>query len=101
MTAVRLSRWIIFLAGLVASITWSYVSIHHLLEFSMNQQEQAAEYRDTAHAPSEHLHEMDLAQRRWGRQTMFAVACSIGFLLAVMINWAVDGPSQRGYEELR
>ena len=99
MTAVRLSRWIILLAALVASIVWSYVAINHLLDCSMNQQEQAAEYRSTPHPPSVHLHEMDVAQQHWGRQTMFAVACSIGFLLAVMINWAVDGHHRRGDDQ--
>jgi hypothetical protein len=91
MTAVRLSRWIILLAAFVASVSWSYVAINHLLDSSTTQQELVSEYSPTPKAPSVHLHQMDLAQRHWGQQTMFAVGCSIAFLLAAMINWVVDG----------
>jgi len=41
---------------------------------------------------------MDLSQQHWGRQTMFAVAISFFFLLAVMMNWVLDGRVKRGQE---
>ncbi len=91
MTPFRLARWILLIAALLASIGWAYYSINQLLKYSMNEQEREAEYSTVPQAPSAHLHEMDLAQRYWGRRCMFAIACSFGFLLALMMNWVLDG----------
>ena len=80
MSAARLARWIVLLIALIGSISWSYIAINHLLGSSMTPADRAGQY-DSA-AERAHLRQMDLSQRHWGRQTMFAVACSFFFLLA-------------------
>jgi hypothetical protein len=74
---------------------WAYVAIDHLLDYSMSDRERVAEYSLTPQPPSVHLHQMDLAQQHWGRESMFAVACSFGFLLALGMNWVLDGRPRR------
>ena len=89
MSPARISRWIFLLTSLIASVTWSCVAITHLLDASMAPDDRAAQYDSTAEKIR--VHQMDLAQRNWGRQTMFSVAVSFFFLLAVMMNWVLDG----------
>ena len=95
MTALRLSRWIVLLAALIGCVVWSYVAIDKLLDNSMDQKQRASQYGEVPMSPSVHLHQLDLAQQRWGRQSLFAVACSFFFLLAVMMNWVLDGRPRR------
>ena len=59
----------------------------------MTPNDRAAQY-DSA-AETSRVHQMDLAQQHWGRQTMFAIACSFLFLLASMMNWVLDGRQRR------
>jgi hypothetical protein len=89
MTAFRIIRWIVLLTALIASVSWSYTAIGHLLSSSMAPADRTAQY-DSA-AEKARVHQMDLAQQRWGRQTMFSVAVSFFFLVAVMMNWVLDG----------
>jgi NADH:ubiquinone oxidoreductase subunit 3 (subunit A) len=95
MTAFRLGRWIILIVALLASVGWAYVSIDHLLNDSMSEQERVAEYSATPQPPSVHRQQIDLEQKHWGRQSMFALAVSVAFLLAVMMNWVLDGRPRR------
>ena len=89
MSAMRQLRWFFLLAALIASITWAYIAINHLLSSSMAPQDRTAQYDSTAEAAR--VHQMDLALQHWGRQTMFALALSFFFLLATMMNWVMDG----------
>ncbi len=91
MSVFRRARWIVLLTALIGCVAWSYIAIDHLLDNSMNQQQRLSQYGTTAVSPSVHLHQLDLAQQHWGRQSLFAVACSFFFLLAVMMNWVLDG----------
>ena len=59
MTVVRASRWIVLLSAFVASVTWSYIAIDHLLSSSMTQEQRSSEYNSAAHSPSAHLHLME------------------------------------------
>jgi hypothetical protein len=93
MSAPRLARWIILLTALIASVSWSYIAIDRLLGSSMTPADRTGQY-DSA-AEKAHLHQMDLSQQNWGRQTMFSLACSFFFLLAVMMNWVLDGRPRR------
>jgi len=95
MTAVRLSRWIFLLTALIASIAWSWIAIDHLLDYSISQQLRESQYGPTSQPVSEHMLTLEATQKHWGRQTMFGIACSILFLLAVMMNWVLDGRPRR------
>jgi hypothetical protein len=95
MSGARLARWAVLLIALTASISWSYIAINHLLDSSVNQQDRLSEYNAHPEPVSVHLHQMDLAQQRWGRQSLFSVACSFFFLLSVMMNWVLDGRPRR------
>lgn len=90
---MRIARWTFLLVALASSVTWSYVSINHLLASSMSPQQRTADYDSKAEAAR--VHQMDLAQQHWGRHTMFALAFSFFFLLASMMNWVLDGRQQR------
>jgi len=96
MSAARAIRWIVLITALIASVTWSCIAIRHLLDSSMPPNDRTAQY-DSA-AEKTRVHQMDLSQQHWGRQTMFAVAISFFFLLAVMMNWVLDGRVKRGQE---
>jgi hypothetical protein len=95
MTFVRLLRWIVLLSALFASVSWSYISIDHLLDSSMNQQQRTSEYNSTPQPESMHLHQLEQSQMKWGRQSLFSVACSFLILLTVLMNWVLDGRTPR------
>jgi NADH:ubiquinone oxidoreductase subunit 3 (subunit A) len=102
LSAIRTVRWIFLLCALGGCIGWSYIAINHMLEYSTNQQQRRDEYESMAHTASAQVHDTDLQQQYWGKVTMFAVACSFFFLLAVMMNWVLDGrPRRRPPGELR
>jgi hypothetical protein len=92
-SAIRTVRWIFLLTALGGCIGWSTIAIRHLLNSSMTPDDRTAQY-DSA-AEKARVHQMDLAQQRWGRQTMFSVAVSFFFLLAVMMNWVLDEKPRR------
>ena len=95
MSVIRTVRWIFLLSALGGCIGWSYIAINHMLEYSTNQQQRREEYEAKPHSASAHVHETDVLQQYWGKETMFAVACSFFFLLAVMMNWVLDGRPRR------
>ena len=96
LTLIRQIRWMVLLGALLASIAWSYIAINHLLGSSIAPQQRTADYDSTA--DSARVHQMDLSQQYWGRQTMFAVAVAFFFLMAVMMNWVLDGRPKRNPE---
>jgi hypothetical protein len=54
-----------------------------------------SQYGPASQPVSEHLLQLESAQKLWGRQTMFAIACSVASVLAVMMNWVLDGRPRR------
>ncbi len=91
MTALRLIRWIFLLSAFIACMSWSYIAINNVLKYSTTEQQRIDEYQPTAHAPSERVKQIQTLQKHWGQQSLFATACSFFFLLAVMMNWVLDG----------
>jgi uncharacterized protein YqhQ len=91
MTAIRLIRWIFLLSAFIACVSWSYIAINNVLKYSTSEQQRIEEYEPKPHAASEHVKQTDILQKQWGRQSLFAVTCSFFFMLAVMMNWVLDG----------
>jgi uncharacterized protein YqhQ len=91
MTALRLFRWIFLLTAFIACVSWSYVAIKNVLKYSTSEQQRIEEYELRPHTASEQVKQTQMLQKQWGRQSLFAVACSFFFMLALMMNWVLDG----------
>jgi predicted transporter len=95
MTGIRTIRWIILIFLQAATVAWAYTSITHLLNTSPNQQQQLAQYSSTSQPASAVMKQIDREQLEWGRQSLFSVASAFLVLMAVGINWVLDGRPDR------
>jgi len=97
MNPTRTIRWIILIFLQAATVAWAYTAITHLLNTSPNQKQQLAQYGSTSQPVTAQMQQIDQEQLQWGRQSLFSVACAFLVLIAVGINWVLDGrPDQPG-----
>jgi predicted transporter len=95
MTGIRTIRWLILIFLQAATVAWAYTSIAHLLATSPNQRQTLAAYNSTSQPESAQMKQIDQEQLEWGRQSLFSVACAFLVLMAVGINWVLDGRPDR------
>jgi hypothetical protein len=100
MNAARTTRWIILIFLQAATVAWAYTAITRLLDSSPSQQMRSAEYGSTSQPVTAQRQLIDQEQLQWGRQSLFSVACAFLVLMAVGINWVLDGRPDRS-EEMR
>lgn len=93
---MRTVRWLILIFLQAATVAWAYTAITHLLATSPNRQMQLAQYNSTSQPESAMMKQIETEQLDWGRQSLFSVACTFLVLMAVMINWVLDGRPPRG-----
>jgi NADH:ubiquinone oxidoreductase subunit 3 (subunit A) len=96
MTSLRTIRWLILIVLQAATVAWAYTAIHNLLGTSPSQQQQMAEYGSTSQPVSAVMRQTESDQARWGRQSLFSVACCFLVLMFVIVNWVTDGRSPPG-----
>ena len=98
MTGIRTIRWIILIFLQAGTVAWAYTAISHLLGSSPTQQQQREQYSSTSQPESAQMRQIDQEQLQWGRQSLFSVACAFLVLMAVGINWVLDGRPDRSGE---